>query len=131
MYSRYCLNCPPQSLIKDRRPAYRKLDTQTDVPADKNTPAASPLTQEQGQTPAPPASGPKTVITGTDYTQGYLRTQIGSNVRVEFLIGTNLLMDRMGQLMDVGFSYIVIKPSGTDDRELCDIYSIKFVTFLK
>lgn len=67
----------------------------------------------------------------TQYTQGYLRTQIGSKVRVEFLIGTNMLVDRSGILVDVGISYIIINPTETDDLMLCDIYSIKFVTFYR
>lgn len=63
------------------------------------------------------------------YTQGYLRTQIGRRVKVEFLIGTNMLVDREGTLVDVGISYIIINEVETDDLLLCDIYSIKFVRF--
>ncbi len=62
------------------------------------------------------------------YTQGYLRTQIGKKVRIEFLIGTCSLNDRVGTLLEVGISYVIIRPIETDDKMLCDIYSIKFVT---
>ena len=65
----------------------------------------------------------------TEYTQGYLRTQIGKRVKVEFLIGTSMQMDRDGVLVDVGISYIIINETDTDDLVLCDIYSIKFVRF--
>lgn len=65
------------------------------------------------------------------YTQGYLRENIGKKVRVEFLIGTNMLTDRVGTLVEVGISYIVIIPAETDDLLMCDIYSIKFVTIYK
>lgn len=75
------------------------------------------------QEPGPP------VTTDIGYTQAYLKTQIGKKVRIEFLIGTNIVTDRTGILMDVGISYLIIEPEGTDDRMLCDIYSIKFVTF--
>lgn len=68
-------------------------------------------------------------IMDTEYTQGYLRTQIGKKVKVEFLIGTNMLVDREGTLVDVGISYIIINEVETDDLLLCDIYSIKFVRF--
>jgi len=61
------------------------------------------------------------------YTQGFLRTQIGQYVKIEFLIGTNMLIDREGILTKVGISYIVLKESGTNDDLMCDIYSIKFV----
>jgi len=69
--------------------------------------------------------------TGVDiqYTQGYLKTKIGKKVRIVFLIGTNLVQDRDGILMDVGIDYIIIKEEDTNSPLLCDIYSIKFVTF--
>lgn len=73
-------------------------------------------------------SATNTIINNLMYTQGYLRTQIGKLVRVQFLIGTNNLQDRTGILTSVGASYIILRSleSGTDI--FCDIYSIKFVT---
>src|SRR5665647_3647057 len=59
------------------------------------------------------------------YTPGFLRTQIGRTVRVEFLVGTSGLTDRFGTLIGVGASYILIQESESDDILLCDIYSIK------
>lgn len=70
-----------------------------------------------------------TPVFDIQYTQGYLSTQIGARVKVEFLIGTNMLIDREGTLIDVGISYIIIREVDTDDLLLCDIYSIKFVRF--
>lgn len=97
-----------------------------------------PLEQVQvPQSVTPPAStgGPifeqapgAPVQTDTAYTQGYLKTQIGKRVRIEFLIGTNMLTDRIGTLMEVGISYVIIQPVETDDLLLADIYAIKFVT---
>ncbi len=72
---------------------------------------------------------PTTPVLDTMYTQGYLKSQIGARVKVEFLIGTNMLVDREGTLVDVGISYIIIREVDTDDLLLCDIYSIKFVRF--
>lgn len=69
----------------------------------------------------------ETPVMDTDYTQGWLETQIGKRIKVEFLIGTNLLIDREGTLLEVGISYIIINEVETDDLLLCDIYSIKFV----
>jgi len=62
-----------------------------------------------------------------NYTQGYLKTKIGSYIKIEFLIGTNMLIDREGILEKVGISYVVIREAGTNDELMCDIYSIKFV----
>lgn len=70
-----------------------------------------------------------TPVMDTEFTQGYLRSQIGRRVKVEFLIGTSMMMDRDGILTDVGISYIIINETDTDDMVLCDIYSIKFVRF--
>ena len=63
-----------------------------------------------------------------DYTQGYLKTQIGKKVRIDFLIGTNTFQDRQGILEKVGISYVILKEAATGNLILCDIYSIKFVT---
>lgn len=72
---------------------------------------------------------PGQTVFDVEFTAGYLRTQIGKRVKVEFLIGTNMLVDREGTLVDVGVSYIIIREAETDDLLLCDIYSIKFVRF--
>lgn len=59
---------------------------------------------------------------------GKLRSYIGKDVRVEFLMGTNgPLIDRIGTLLEVGASYIIIRPIRTDDTLVCDLFSIKFV----
>lgn len=62
-----------------------------------------------------------------EYTQGFLRTQIGKRVRVTFLLGTSTLQDREGILDRVGISYVIIRETQTNNITLCDIYSIKFV----
>ena len=63
------------------------------------------------------------------YTQGFLKTQIGKRVKITFLIGTNLIQDRVGILTDVGISFVIIKETETNTPLLCDIYAIKFVAF--
>ena len=68
------------------------------------------------------------IMTNNIYTPAFLREQIGKLVRVEFLIGTNNLVDRVGILQDVGASYILGGGGGGPGRGDCDIYSIKFVT---
>lgn len=67
----------------------------------------------------------------TDYTQGYLKTQIGKRVRVTFLLGTNTIQDRDGILEAVGISYIILRETETNNKVLCDIYSIKFVNIFQ
>jgi len=72
--------------------------------------------------------GPPT-LTDIGYTPAYLRTQIGRHVKIEFILGTNMLVDREGTLVDVGINYVIIREVESDDLLLCDMYSIKFVRF--
>ena len=62
------------------------------------------------------------------YTPAFLREQIGKLMRVEFLIGTNNLVDRIGVLEDVGARYILLRSFENDSLVYCDIYAIKFIT---
>lgn len=62
------------------------------------------------------------------YTPAFLKEQIGKLMRVEFLIGTNNMVDRIGILDQVGASYILLRTIESDSLIYCDIYSIKFIT---
>ena len=68
------------------------------------------------------------ILTNNIYTPAFMREQIGKLMRVEFLIGTNNLTDRIGILEDVGASYILLRSIESDNIIYCDIYAIKFVT---
>jgi hypothetical protein len=68
------------------------------------------------------------ILTNPIYTPAFLRSQIGKLMRVEFLIGTNNLVDRIGILDDVGASYILLRSFESDSLIYCDIYAIKFIT---
>lgn len=77
----------------------------------------------------PPAAQPPQTVQNPYYTAGYMRKYIGRDMRIEFLIGTGgPLIDRIGTLLEVGASYIVLRPFRTNDTLICDLYSIKFVT---
>ena len=81
------------------------------------------------QVTAPPGEQSPLTVQNTMFTPGFLATQIGRTMRVEFLIGsTGPLVDRIGTLVAVGASYILLRPIASRDTLLCDIYSIKFVT---
>lgn len=68
------------------------------------------------------------ILTNPIYTPAFLREQIGKLMRVEFLIGTNNMTDRIGILEDVGASYILLRSFENDSLVYCDIYAIKFIT---
>ena len=67
-------------------------------------------------------------LTNNIYTPAFLRENIGKLMRVEFLVGTNNLVDRTGILIDVGASYILLRALESDVITYADLYSIKFIT---
>lgn len=125
-----CANCTGTA-SSPYTPAVQPTQMPTGVPTGPVY--SSPVPIQQGST-TPATQVPITsdgiipeTLLNTTFTQGYLRTQIGRKVKVEFLIGTSMFVDREGTLMDVGTSYIIIQETETDDLLLCDMYSIKFV----
>lgn len=89
-----------------------------------------PASTQPGVSTQPGWTNMPTTLESPFFTPGFLRTQIGRRMRVEFLIGTNSITDRSGTLVAVGSSYIVLQPFESDDLMMCDLYSIKFVTIL-
>ncbi len=65
------------------------------------------------------------------YLNGFLRTQIGNRIRVEFLIGTNTYLERSGKLVAMGANYIILQEAMSDDLLVCDFFNIKFVTIYR
>lgn len=63
------------------------------------------------------------------YLNGFIRSQIGRNVSIEFLVGTNQLVTKDGFLIAVGANFILLNQKGTNDIIACDFYNIKFITF--
>lgn len=84
--------------------------------------------KRQMENPVITNSNSPEILTNNIYTPAFLRQQIGKLVRVEFLIGTNNLVDRIGILQDVGASYILLRSLESNTTIYADIYSIKFVT---
>ena len=68
-------------------------------------------------------------LESTLFIPGYLNTQIGKYMRVEFLVG-NGLTDRNGKLVKVGASYIILQAQN-GDLIVCDLFSIKFATIIE
>lgn len=81
-----------------------------------------------------PSANTFTVPSGIGYDayqgsiQQIMRDNIGQYMDVEFLIGTNGLTTRSGQLTNVGVSYIVLYDRTKERYMICDLYSVKFVT---
>ena len=92
-------------------PAYNGITTA----ANGITPSSMiPVTVSGGQAPQ--------TIQSPFYLAGFLKRNIGQRMRVEFLIGTTgPLVDRIGTLVDVGASYIVLEPVDSDDLIVADL----------
>lgn len=98
-----------------------------------------PAQQQQGMQSSSIASVPITDLTqpqpmtteSIQFLNGFLRTQIGKRVRVEFLVGTNTYLEKSGKLLAVGANYIILQEAMTDDLLVCDFFNIKFTTIFR
>ena len=61
--------------------------------------------------------------------QNILAKNIGNYVVIEFLIGTDQMHRKQGQIFHVGTSYITLYDDINANFILCDIFSVKFVYF--
>lgn len=62
--------------------------------------------------------------------QQVLQENIGKYVIIEFFMGTSTLQQKEGYLYDVAAQYIVLFDEINLHYVVCDVFSIKFVTFL-
>ena len=62
--------------------------------------------------------------------QQVLQENVGKYVIVEFLIGTGSLTSRQGMLYYVGSQFLVLYDEFESRYVVCDIFAVKFVTFL-
>ncbi len=62
--------------------------------------------------------------------QEVLSMNTGSYVIVEFLVGTNNLTTKSGILYSVGSKTLVLYQASIDAYIVCDIFNVKFVTFV-
>ncbi len=63
--------------------------------------------------------------------QSALQDNLGFFVIIEFLIGTNGLTEKEGILYSVGNNFVTLYEQETDRYIVCDLYSVKFVTFFR
>ena len=61
--------------------------------------------------------------------QQILTDNVGEYVTIEFLIGVSEIVTRSGVIYSVGINYIVLFNEEKNNYEVCDLYSIEFVTF--
>ncbi len=64
-----------------------------------------------------------------NFLNGFIKTQIGRKVTVDFLLGTNTIISKTGFLVGVATDFIVLNEENTNDITTCDFNNIKFIRF--
>ncbi|HIT53416.1 MAG TPA: hypothetical protein IAD07_05695 [Candidatus Fimivicinus intestinavium] len=88
-----------------------------------NPAAEAGLTEEQMETPQ---NAQEYYL---DSLSAILRANVGQPVSCEFLIGTNNIVRREGFLYSSGVNYMTLYQPNENRYMVCDIYSLKFVSF--
>lgn len=88
-----------------------------------NVPATNGQIRDISEYPEPYRVTPESI----QYLNGFLRSQIGRLVEIEFLIGTNDTVKKTGYLLGIGANYILMSEEGTNHLLTADFYNIKFV----
>lgn len=119
----------------------RVLDPNISSPAAQPAAASIPSRSNSFSSPAVPAQLDNVMLPSTQqgpppstapgYIPYYLASNIGKNVRAEFIIGSNQYADKTGKLIEVGINYFVLEDVNSRTHIMCDLYSVKFVTILQ
>ena len=109
---------------------YSMINQGTTINEQLPTDASASATPPQLNNLITDFSNPFPVTTESiQYMNGFLRSQIGRRVEVEYLIGSSTIVTKEGFLLGVGGNYILLNEVGTNDLTACDFYNIKFVKF--
>ncbi|HPE16249.1 MAG TPA: hypothetical protein PK597_04780 [Oscillospiraceae bacterium] len=116
-------------------PSATRRDTTAATPATSGgqtgeTPAGRAESRQQGSDVSMAISEGPPPVAEKGYIPYYLASNIGQNVRAEFIIGTNQYFDKVGVIHAVGINYFVLHDICSDNYVMCDLYSVKFVTIL-
>ena len=82
-----------------------------------------PANRRQGQMMSPHMNG----NCGSMGVSGYLCGQMGKYVKMEFLFGDNVHMEKLGRLREVGKDFAAIQENGTNNIIVCPLDKIKFI----
>ena len=63
------------------------------------------------------------------YLNGFIKTQIGRRVSIDFLIGSDITVTKTGYLLAVAQNYLLLNELDTNDVTACDLYTMKFIRF--
>ncbi|MCH5202259.1 MAG: hypothetical protein J1F17_03530 [Oscillospiraceae bacterium] len=63
------------------------------------------------------------------YLNSFMRTQIGRMIEVNFLLGSQNMMNLEGRLLAVGANFILINERNSNNATTIDFYNIKYIRF--
>lgn len=90
------------------------------------------MPENESSMPMPePVYPPQEVQNGVDpeSIQEIIALSVGRYVIVEFLVGTQTIVRREGVLTAVGVSWLLLYDEEAGTSVVCDMYSVKFVTY--
>ncbi len=122
--------------MKVNNQMYRGCATGRCMPSG-NTGSAMPYSPTAGNVsayppvPTNPATTPSSSAVSAENYQEMLSGLIGAYIITELLIGVDRLILRQGYLVAVGPSYYILYDPEPNVNTICDIYSLKFVSFFE
>ena len=126
----------PQDTVTQQHPVFPPH--QGFPPSAIMPPATVPMPEQMPQFPAMPETGNDMTPSAEQmpeclgspvYTAGFMRQQTGRLMRVDFLLGSQIV-SRAGRLIEVGASYIVLQSGQNGALIMCDLASVKFAVIL-
>lgn len=125
--------------MKKRNSYYKFEDMQTlPIPPFKTYPRDNAYIKDNNESPPideeplPPGfEPPKIPIEDPEKIQGWLKTQIGKYMIIDFIIGTQIAVDKAGILTTVGVDYLILQDVRAPIQKVCDLYSVKFITIFE
>lgn len=123
------VNVAPANMPRMQNPFHISPDSSFGLSAPQQPVVqAQPAPMPQPVMPINEADLPET-LTNPVFVPGFLAQNLGKLMRVEFLVGNNTT-DRVGRLIEVGASYILLQSLEHGSSIMCDLFSIKFVTIV-
>lgn len=122
---------PPISFAEDTQAIVEEITPLPQTPATIQTGGATMSTamrENLGMSVTDYANPYPVTAESIKYLNGFIRTQIGRRMTIDYIIG-NSTISKSGYLLGVAQNYILINELDTNDITTCDFYNIKFIRF--
>ena len=98
------------------------------MPENENSANLSQMPQPMTEYPEPLPDGLQNGV-DPETIQEVIALSVGNYVVVEFLVGTQNIVRKEGVLTAVGISWLLLYDETAGTSIVCDMYSVKFVTY--